>query len=417
MENEVITLHFKDYTKPEIDLKDNYNEPYVKYGSDNLFPNQLIDFATYSPEHSALIQLRQNLISARGFVYKNDTGVKAFFDKINASQTADEILERISNDLSILETFALQIIYDRQPEPKIARVNYIDSSKVRCGIVDEKGVIKGYWVSEDWSDETISPIYHPCFNLEKSKKQKSQIYFFRRPSLGQPYYANVSYIAGLNWIALSKEISKFGLNFVKNGFFWGGILEYPNQPDEAKKKEIKKQIQNTFQGAENAGKIIIAWVTQDGKPVSFTPITPTDNSSMLQTLNSVCIQKIATSHRCNPILAGVDREGASLGGDKNMLITALEAYNSTVIYNLQKPIVNIFNKILLHNGYGDVGLAISDNTLIKNTIPEGMASKVLLIDEVREEAGLKPLLNEEGQKLVEGDVANVFDQQNTQYAA
>lgn len=402
---EIIHIDFTDYTAAVVDLEIAKNG-YAPYGKNNDRPAMLIDFSDYTPEHSAILELRQTLIGADGFMYNEENAsVKQFLKDIRA----DETLEKVALDISVLETMALQIIYDKQTKPKVSFVSYLDSSKIRCAIVDDQGLIKGYYVSKDWSNETKYPgVFYPAFNPSKASEQPFQIFFWRKHALGQPYYPNVSYTSALNYIAMGKELSKFGLNMVKNGFYMGGILNYPSNASKEEKKKIKADLEASFQGSENAGKIIVAWMPSADMKVEFTPIATGDYASFVKTLDEIAIQKICTAHKCSPILASIDRQGASLGGDYNMILTALEVYNNTIIHKLQKPIIQIFSEILEHNGMMDHKLSISDNTLIKRRIADNIYGRIVKINEARKEGGLPPVDEKIGDKFIESDLSSVM---------
>ncbi|MDJ1500644.1 phage portal protein [Xanthocytophaga agilis] len=345
-------------------------DSWVKYGSDNLFPNYLCSLLDKCQEHSAFVQLRQNLIAGEGFSVSDN--IKEALANINQEYNADELLERLGQDLGILETFAIQVIWDKAKK-KIAELYYIDSSLIRPDkTLDVKGNVIGYWFCSDWSNVTTNkPVFYPRFDLNNPPEEGSQIYFYHKHSNLQPYFPKVSYVSALNYIELAAELSKFGLSTVVNGFFSGGILEVKGNMQEDQKREFTANLQRTYQGSENAQKMLVI-ITEEGNSVTLTNFSQTDNTNILKALNELVVDKLSTSHRGNPSLASVMLNGSSLGGDGNSYTVNLQIYQNTVIRAFQKAIISFFKKVLSHNGFKDYELDIQGLSVITTQMDENL---------------------------------------------
>jgi hypothetical protein len=93
------------------------------------------------------------------------------------------------------------------------------------------------------------------------------------------------------------------------------------------------------------------------------------------------------------MLLGVKTSG-QLGG-RNELLDAFELYYNQVITKIQKQLNRTLNKIMLINNIpGDI--QVIKPTLINSQISEAITSRVMTINEIRENIGLE--------KLNDGDI-------------
>ena len=358
---------------PEIDatrLKRSKDE-WVEYGAKNDFPDYLIQLEKKVTTHGSFIEKRQELIKSEGLTYSDD--IAGFIEAINEElETADDLLDQVAADLATLETFAVMVRYNKLKD-KIVALDYVDSSKVRPHkVLDERGRIQGYWVCADWSNvrENI-PVYFEKFNPGKIGKT-TQLYFYSRTALGQPFLPKVSYAAALNYMELSYELSKFGLNTVINGFFSSGILKVKATMNDDQKYVFTNKVKESFTGSENASKLMVT-VSEETDSITFTPLNTTDNTPLLKALRDMCTEEICSAHRGNPIVAAIQASGSTLGSDGKLYRDSLEIYYNTVIRQLQKPFIAFMEKVLTFNGFTDFELEITSSAMLSNSLD--MATK------------------------------------------
>ena len=341
---------------------------WVPYGETNNFPDYLIKSARKSPVHSSFINTRQNLIKGEGVTYSDD--LSSFLEALDEEGcTINELCEHVATDLSILETFAVAVRYDGTKK-NIIHLDYIDSSMVRPDKnLDEFGKIQGYWVCADWHNPTINaPIYYAKFNPNKVK-ETTQLYFYHKRGLGQPFLPDVSYLSALNYVELGYELSKYGLNSVLNGFFASAILNVKANMTEDQKSEFQRSVKSSFQGSENASKLMVV-VSEDVDSIKIEPLNAGDNTAMLNALDSLVTKHICTAHQGNPIIAAIQTDGSTLGSDGKLYRDSLEIYYNTVIRNLQNPFVRFMKKVLDFNGFSEYEFEISSSALMTKDIPD-----------------------------------------------
>lgn len=339
--------------------------PWVDYGNKNLWPDYLIKLIPASTVHQSFLNKRSELILSEGLSYSDN--IAAFLEKINEEgQTADDLLELSANDLSVLETFAVVVRYNKLKN-KIVAMDYIDSSKVRADKnLDVFGNVQGYWISADWSNTTMNkPEYFEKFNPNKVN-ETTQVYFYHKRALGNPFYPVISYSSALTFVEMAYEVGKFALNDVINGFFGSALLNIKANMTDEQKAEFIAKIKSNFTGTENASKLLTT-VSEEVDAVTLTPLNTTDNADKVVTRRDVYVAEISTAHRGNPIVAGVTPDGSTLGSDGKLYRDSLEIYYNTVIRQLQKPFIAFLERVLDFNGYTDYELDITSSAMMTNT--------------------------------------------------
>lgn len=399
--NKTFKIDLLEVKPPVFDINAIRYSPYqwVNYGDNNLYPEYLLNLLSKSPNHSAFIHLRETMIKGSGVTYSDN--LKEFFENLDEEgQTIDDLIETVATDLSILETFAIAVRYNKTKD-KIICLDYIDSSKVRIEKIlqsqeeIESGVIpsiKGYWLSVDWINWTVNtPVYYEKFNPNEINST-TQLYFYHKKANGQPYYPVISYASCMNHIETDSRLGKHILNTVNNGFNPSGILNITASQSEEEVNEFQRMINDKFQRPDNAGSILTV-VNESADFVKFTPFNANDETPKLKAEAELTQAAICTAHRGQPILAGIQAAGASLGGDGNLMKQAQDAFFKGVIVHLQKPILSFLQKVLKFNGFTDkkeYQLAIQSVNFASEDTPEWF-----LQDEVKPEIlaaryGFKP---------------------------
>jgi hypothetical protein len=363
--------------------------PWVEYGDNNLFPDFLISCIDKSTRHSAYLNLRENSIKGGkvGLTYSDD--IKEFLENIDGvGGTVQYLLNQWAIDLSVLETFACFVRYNKKGE--IAAIDYIDSSKVRVAKPQytqdelEAGLpaeIKGYYVSDDWSDIIRNkPVYYDRFNPTPRNAKGDvvkptasiQLFYYRKKALKQPYYPQLSYASCLNNVLAQEQLSLYGLNSLLNGMFASSIIHMiaPNMSDE-EQSMMSRKINQKFSGAENNSKSMLI-VTEDEKAnIDIKPLTIGDNTNLIESIRAQAEQAIDTAHRCQPALIGVPSNGG-LQSDGNLIGVAMEIYQNNIINALQAAVLDFLHQVLRFNGYdrAKYQLDIAENVLVKELSPQ-----------------------------------------------
>lgn len=315
---------------------------YVRFGSDNLYPNYLIDvYHKRSNKHKAIINRKVDMIAGNGFA--STTGdAKLFIDNFWGEHSLEEILVDVALDFELFDGFALKVRWNKLGT-KISAIDYIPFSDCRISADGES-----VFVSEDWANirkKSNRPAIYPIFNPAKAKNETTQIYYYYTKSVGIKHYPLPNYSSTLNWIELDYEISNFHLNSARNGFMPSFILNFATGiPTAEEMEDAHKTFKRKYSGTSNAGKFILTFSEgQDQKP-TLEPINLSDSDERFILLHKEMRDEIFIGHNVtNPQLFGI-RVAGELGG-KDQLLESLAIFQSTYINKRQKTIAKQFNKL------------------------------------------------------------------------
>ena len=345
----------------------NFNEKlhghYVKSGDDNRFPQYLIELYNRSAIHAACVDSIVHGVIGQGLTANDEE----FLEYANKKESWNDIFAKVALDYKLHGSFALEIIYSRD-RTKIAAVHHIDFSTIRAKEKNHRGVIPGYWISNDWrqfkSHTEENTIYLPAFDINKADKEPSQIFVVHNYRPGQQYYPLPDYNGALRTIELDVEIDNFHVNNIKNGLAPSlAITTYTNGSSDDV-ESIESMLRNNYGGTDNAGSLIYMDVDSPENKPDITPIPQNGADGYYTAINDMSIQQILTAHRItSPMLLGIKTEG-QLGG-RSELIDAKILFNFNVIEPMQQDILRQLEGILQIN-YPDIVLGVDTKTLYED---------------------------------------------------
>ena len=310
---------------------------YVKYGENNRFPQELIKYSYGSSIHSTCIRSIVENIIGNGLVCNIDD----ILTRTNSDgDTLNDIFLKISDDYYLYGGYSLEIIWNNAKD-KIS-LYHIPFQYLRAKEKDFRGKIPGYFLSANWDklgffnkDKDIP--YLPTFNPET--KQSNSIFVKKKYKPGQEYYPLPEYIAALRILELDMQIDDFHVNNMKNGLKPSVSITTFTGGNDEQVKEVEKQINDNYAGAENAGAVIYMDVEDPAKAPIINPIQQNGNDKYYIEINSMSTQKILTAHRItSPMLVGI-KDNVGLGNNADEIKTAQDLFLTTVIAPLQSQIL------------------------------------------------------------------------------
>lgn len=359
-----ILLNNQEYDIPQITNipgyveKENQNGGYISYGYNNLYPEHLKELMNKSSKHSAIVKGKAAMIGGNGW---SDNGLS--FDAQNflgnpyGVEDLDVILSKCAYDNELYGGFALNIIWSKD-RSKIARINYLDPSKIRIAIpklLDNSwDDVEDYWYCDDWrSTRKYKPILMKGFSVD-DREEASQILYVKDYRPGTEWYAQPEYLPAINWIELEWEISQFHLSNVKNGFYPSVSINFcQGVPSDEEQDYFVKELKKQFAGAKNAGEPILTFSEgKDNAPI-ITPINSNTSDEKFIQLNNEVTDGIMLGHRVtNPILFGQKVPG-ELGGSTKEIVDAMRTFQAMYVDTKQNMIEKIFNRLARVNGIKD----------------------------------------------------------------
>ena len=364
-------LSFSNIKKQSYSAKNSYEKKgkeYIKYGSDNRFPDYLIGLFNHSSIHASCVNAVVEAVRGEGLVTENEF----ILDRANKSgESWNDIYNKVSLDYKLFGGFALEIIWSNDRE-RIAEVYHIDFSYIRAEEKNYRGEIPGYYINNDWGklgsynqnigDLPCLPVYNPI----KKQDEPKQIFVHQPYSPGKEYYPLPDYVAAAKVIDLDQEVDNFHINNIRNGLTPSlSITTFTNASDD-ERMAVERMLKDQYSGTNNAGNLMYIDVDDPANAPVITPIPQNGADGYYVTINDMVSQKILTAHRItSPALLGI-KENTGLGNNAEELETAYRLFLNTVVLPYQQSILSCFEMILGYN-HEDITIGV----IQKNPLYEG----------------------------------------------
>lgn len=315
---------------PQLEVKQVKNCKFLKYGSDNLYPQYLYDLYNNSSQMNAIITTMKNYIIGNGIVsnYKKIVNRKY--------ETFDNFVEKIVLDYLIFGGFAFQVI--RNGNGDIAELYYLDFRKIR--INEEEDTI---YFNKTWDNNRVQPIVYERY-VNNSRQPNSVFYYKGRLTRNQ--YPCPIYISAITSIEISTQIAEYHLNNLLNGFSPSVIINFnngSNLSDEVM-DEIEQDVYEKFCGSQNASKILLSFNDNTEHSTTFDRLSDDGLVDKYNTLQTTIEKDIFTAFRINKLLLGDSSENT--GFNKQAYLESFALYNKTVVNPIQTEIEEVINSVL-----------------------------------------------------------------------
>ena len=348
------TIPRNNATNQRISLVVRKNQFFISFGSDNGFPNKLIDLMNYSSIHGTCINATVDSIVGNGLT--SDRPETLDFANLEG-ESWNDLLKKVAKDLKLFGGFALEVIWSKD-RTKIAEVYHIDFSYLRAKEKNFRGKVPGYYIWDEWNginsyvNQSLEDIpFLPVYNPKKKAEEPSQLYVYYDYRPGMKYYPVPDYVGALKVIELDAQIDTFHLNNISNGAVPSLAITTFTNANEEEREAIEIMLRNQYGGAENAGSLIYMDVDSPENSPVITPIASNGTDEYYTSINDLVTQKILTAHRItSPMMLGIKTEG-QLGG-RTETSEAYLLFTNTVIKPFQQAILDCFDEILKIN-YGD----------------------------------------------------------------
>ncbi len=390
-DREVIKFNQHVTPQPTEIRQSNSDDVYVPYGvlPYNLYPNFLLELYNNSPLHKGIINSKIDYIIGDGLTVKGGDTPITF--KPNASDSFNELISKLVNDYLIFNYYAIEVVYNKLNKP--IQYNHIPAHKIRSNKDRSK-----FWYSNDWFYEPNILLSYDVWSANGNPDGNSKVFFFTSysPSVNN-IYPIPDYSGAIKSIETDIAIRDFQINNIENSFSVSSILTFFNSsPNDEVKRAINQKIQNSYTG-QNGGKIIVGFENKDGQAPDVQNISPTDWNEAYISVKADVTQDILTAHSVvSPMLFGIKTDG-QLGGATE-LETAYEIFKNLYVKNRRNELESGLNRLFAEINLGELEFK-DKGSLFSATLTDAMKMKTYTINEIREEAGLPPLLN--GDRLLD----------------
>ena len=380
MSNKILVVNMSQVDIPIV--REAPGKDWLQFGTDNLFPEKLIEYTNKSALHNAILQSKTEQAFGNGLSYEKENDVKTeeFINKINPDESLNDIVLKTIRDFNIHGGFALNIVWGKG-FTKIAEIYHVDFSKIRVGKIDERGKPEKYFYCSDWKNHRKVGVKEMIPYNPLDKSDASQLYYYKPYQPGYSAYPLPVYMGALTYIEIDIEIANLHLSNLKNGMLPSIMVNFTNgEPTEDEQKQIERKINDKFTGTDSGGKFILTFSQDKEHTPEITPLTTNDIDKQYIQLNNMVLQNILSGHRItSPLLVGIKTEG-QLGGN-NELLTAYQIHTETVIEPIREVVLSSVNKFGKINGAQE--LTVLPNDPVKFTFSESVLKEILTPDELR----------------------------------
>jgi len=296
-------INLSNYIRPEI--REVAGKKWVLNGDKNSFYQTIIDAYNGSPTNSAIIDSYSQFIYGKGLTSKDKSTKPSEWAAI-ISLVSKKDLRKICKDFEMFGEASIEVKYINN---KIQRCFHIAKQRIAPEVANEEGDITGYYYSYDFSNvNKYKPERFDAFGFGEGNGERSEIYIIRDYQVGQFYYSNPSYVAGISWARMEEEISNYSINHIQKGLSFGHIINMNCGIQESVEtiQENTRQIRNHLTGSQNAGAFFLNWNDNKDSEITISALEVSDAHQQYAYLSTEARQQLCTSHKLTtPMLVGV----------------------------------------------------------------------------------------------------------------
>jgi len=377
---------------------------YIRFGSDNLYPQLLNQMYFTSPLHGAIVDYKTNAAVGGGFeltISKDATAMEKVdvytFDKrVNLKK----MIPVVTKDVIIHNRVYFYLCFNQIGD--VIKIKHIGAEKVRR---DKYG--ENYFICDDWNSQIDIKTVKP---YRWGTNQRECLYVWESHSVGQDVYPLPQYSSAMNWAFLDGEMSYLQKSNIINSIFPSFAMMFPKKPQSEEEKVAIKNTIDKAKGAQNGGKAIAFFANNAESLPKIESIPTNSNDNLFQNTTESIDSKICQAHIIDPILMGI-RVSGKLGSGSDIK-QAYIIFEKNTIIPLRGIIEEIFNDLmsicqvkatLTINNFQIVNETIVErdenvsaiNDALSTMRPE-LAVKVLenmTVNEIRAMASLPPIEN------------------------
>jgi len=363
-------VQFAEARQP--DYKEKRGEGYIQYGEKNDYPQYLIDLFNKSAKHNAIVRSKVHYICGNGWV-----GNQQFINKVNRTETLNDLTKKVSMDIEIFGGAYLEIIWGVD---NISEIWHVDYSKVRTNKDNTQ-----FWYKYDWKDRAEETKIYNAFNPKYAVG--NQIYYIKEYRPDIKAYSLPSYFGALNYIESDIEVSKHVLGNAKTGFSASKLITLPNgEPSPDEQRQVSKQFKDTYTGADGI-KYMLSFVTDASRKPIVDDLGASDlTKEDFANVDSLIQVNIFSGHQITtPSIFGIAQAGTL--GSRSEMQDGYEIFRNTYVNAKQQSLESVFNMLCGFSGYPE-DLKIIPTEPIGMTLSEATLALIMTKDELREKIGL-----------------------------
>jgi hypothetical protein len=310
------------------------NQPFISWGVDNQFVNELYLLNDASPIQNACI--RSKVDNCVGMGYINDY-------RVNSKESINDISKKIFYEFITTGNVFLEVIWRQDRKEGIAGFYLIPSRYMRLHKPEEMGgEVTKYLYCKDWLNWRKAGLIE-FSELNPINFTDRQIVHIKNYQSGYDYYGVPDWLSVINDVRLNHEITVFNLSNIQNGLSPNLWVHFniPAPDSQNEQNQVLRSIEDRYMGAENAGRVIVSYGESEQKP-EITQIQSSVENGYFSSIFELVQKQIMSGHKIiDGSLIGLPNPGG-FTSSAEQLETAYKLFMNTSI----KPIQNFVNREL-----------------------------------------------------------------------
>jgi len=302
------------------------------YDSDNLYPQRIRSNVQLSPFGSAAVRKAAEAFAGRGFVQGGDNKVGW------RGITANDLLNACAEDYALYGGFCLHARFDA--EGNIYELAHVLFENVRLSEPDSTGLVYSAKIWDNWDNTNQAkyrlrkpeelPLYTDRATFMRQvealggaiENHPGQLLYFGEK--GQPAYPVAPIDPAIFSVQVDAGIRAFQMRNVRTGFMPSHYIELPYTFDNETERAQFGQSLNKFQGANEAGKLMVLENPTD-REIKITVVEQFDWDRKFVETERSTREAIFFTMSQPPSLHGVDESGNL---SRAQLAEAWQVYNA-----------------------------------------------------------------------------------------
>lgn len=318
---------------PTLTQDDSRNKDYCYYGSDNTYPNYLWSLYNDVSTLKTIVDGTADYIAGDD-VFCNVPGLETQVNR--RGDTMRDLIKWLSKDYEIYGGCAYEVIRNKNNKP--SELNYIDFRYLRT---DRKN--QSFFYSENYDKKWIrssSVLVYPKF-IPNGTDVSSIVYIKNTTSTPYPI---PRYSGAIRACEIERRIDDFHLNGLENGFAASYLINFTSGvPTDEQKAELEKNVNEKFCGSGNSGRIMLNFAASKENIATVQKLDVQDFGDKYQAAAKRSREQIYCAFGAVPCLFGLVTE--SNGFSDIEFASAFKLYNSTTIRNIQRTLIDSFDKV------------------------------------------------------------------------
>lgn len=328
------------------DARSNPNEKWVRFGSNNLYPEFVRALADNCAPLNACVERMALYIAGDGLEFLDENGqpmdaAARKWEELCGENGPDQLLHATALDTALMQTHSWEVI--NAVGGNVLQVSHMDVCRVRSGKKDKEGRINEFFFSSNWLKASNEPYRPVPIAAWGTKGQAKTLIYKRGYKQLRDYYGEPHWMASMADAEVLAKIPVFNRTQVDMGFRPSIHAHLQTTKDLEDLAELDENFELTFTG-EN-GKAYILTVGAINETLTINKIERGDHAGELDATRKTTKADFYESYGIPPVLMGAE-VNTGLSGKGLAISESLSMFQTTVVSPMQKPICHSAKMVL-----------------------------------------------------------------------